>query len=73
MSARAAVLEGSYEIGRSFPTSIEIVVPVAAETGAEPGLRRISGRVRYQGCTENACLPPAEARVDVDLEITEEG
>ena len=38
--------------------------------GANPGRRTVSGRVGYQGCTENACLPPAETGVEVDLKIT---
>ena len=48
---------------------IEIDVPVRVETGAIPGRRTVSGRVRYQGCTANACLPPAELSVEVDLEV----
>jgi thiol:disulfide interchange protein DsbD len=48
---------------------VEIDVPVAAEAGAKPGRRTVSGRIRYQGCTANACLPPAEMDIAVDLEI----
>lgn len=50
---------------------VEIEVPVLVEAGASPGRRTVSGRVRYQGCTENACLPPAETSVRVSLEIEE--
>lgn len=50
--------------------AVEIDVPVRVEIGANPGRRTVSGRVRYQGCTETACLPPAEMSVQVDLEIT---
>ena len=55
--------------------TFEIDVPVKVEAGANPGRRTVSGRVRYQGCTANACLPPAEVGVEVDLEIAskEEG
>jgi hypothetical protein len=52
--------------------TVEIDVPVQVETGANPGGRTVSGRIRYQGCTPNACLPPAEMDVEVDLEITKE-
>ncbi|HZD18702.1 MAG TPA: OsmC family protein [Actinomycetota bacterium] len=52
---------------------IEIVVPVTVEAGAILGRRTVPGRVRYQGCTATACLPPAELGVSVDLEIVEQG
>jgi DsbC/DsbD-like thiol-disulfide interchange protein len=52
--------------------AVEIVVPVRVEAGTNPGRRTVSGRVRYQGCTVNACLPPAGTDVEVDLEITSE-
>jgi DsbC/DsbD-like thiol-disulfide interchange protein len=50
--------------------TVEIDVPVLVEAGANPGRRTVSGRVRYQGCTANACLPPAKVGIEVDLEIT---
>jgi len=52
--------------------SVEIDVPVLVEGGANPGRRTVSGRVRYQGCPANACLPPAEVSVEVHLEIARE-
>lgn len=52
--------------------SVEIDVPVLVEDGANPGRRTVSGRVRYQGCTANACLPPADVSVEVHLEIARE-
>jgi DsbC/DsbD-like thiol-disulfide interchange protein len=51
--------------------AVEIVVPVEVETGANPGRRTVSGRVRYQGCTQNACLAPAETGVEVHLDVSE--
>jgi hypothetical protein len=52
--------------------SVEIDVPVLVEDGANPGRRTVSRRVRYQGCTANACLPPADVSVEVHLEIARE-
>jgi len=49
--------------------AVELDVPVKVEAGAKAGGRTVSGRIRYQGCTENACLPPAEVGVEVDLEV----
>ena len=49
--------------------TIEIVVPLEVAATACPGPTTISGRVRYQGCTETACLPPTDWPVDVQVEI----
>jgi len=49
--------------------AVEIDVPVQVEAGANPGRRTVFGRVRYQGCTANACLPPTKVGVEVDLEL----
>jgi hypothetical protein len=51
--------------------AVEIVVPVVVETGANPGRRTVFGRVRYQGCTQTACLAPAETGVEVHLDVSE--
>lgn len=52
-----------------YRDSVEIVVPVDVEPTAMPGTMTVSGRVRYQGCTDIACLPPAEHPLEVDLEV----
>ena len=49
--------------------TVEIVATVEVDAGARPGRRTVSGRVRYQGCTQNACLPPAEQAIAVALDI----
>ncbi len=54
---------------RVYRGSFELSAPVEAAAGAEPGVRRIAGRVRYQGCTEAICLMPAEQAVEALLEI----
>jgi len=56
---------------RVYRGRVEIVVPVEVAAGAATGRRRVTGRIRYQGCTANACLPPAEVEVAVDLEVTD--
>lgn len=43
--------------------TLEIIVPVDIRPGAGGGTASISGHVRYQGCTESACLPPIEHRI----------
>jgi DsbC/DsbD-like thiol-disulfide interchange protein len=80
-SAGLALGAATYPVGESerfdwtpvvldvYRGTVEIVVPVQVEAGANPGRRTVSGRVGYQGCTENACLPPAGIGVEVDLEV----
>jgi len=48
---------------------VEVSVPVEVATSARPGLLTLTGRVRYQGCTEYTCLPPVERPVEVHVEI----
>ena len=40
--------------------TVEIIAPVDIRRGAGGGTASISGHVRYQACTESACLPPVE-------------
>jgi hypothetical protein len=53
--------------------TIDVIVPVEVAAGATPTLTTISGRLRYQGCTDTTCLPPAEAPLEVNLAIVGPG
>jgi Disulphide bond corrector protein DsbC len=48
---------------------VEIEVPVAVTTAMASGLVSVSGRLRYQGCTATACLPPRTQAIEVDVPI----
>ena len=53
-----------------YRDTLEIVVPVEIAPNSPVGTTTISGHVRYQGCTETACLPPVEHAVEAQLEVT---
>lgn len=59
MTTATITLEGSTEIGAT----------VEATAVARLGLRKVAGRIRFQGCTENSCLPPAEHAFGVALDV----
>ena len=44
--------------------TVRITVPVRAMADWS-GTSRLTARLRYQGCTESACLPPVELPVEV--------
>lgn len=48
--------------------TVEIVVPVTAS--ATSGTATVTGRLRFQGCTESACLPPTEHPIHARVEVT---
>lgn len=49
--------------------TVDIVIPVEVAASARAGITTIAGRVRYQGCTETACLPPVEESIEAPLVI----
>jgi hypothetical protein len=49
--------------------TVEVVVPIEVATDAPAGPLPIVGRVRFQGCSEYACLPPVERPVEVTLSV----
>ena len=63
------VLDWSPAVLRVYRGSFELAASVEVSAGAAPGSRSISGRVRYQGCTEAHCLMPAEQSVEATLDI----
>lgn len=60
---------------RVFRGTVRVGVLFAALSDAAPGARRVRGRVRYQGCTEALCLPPAERAFETTVTVVaaEEG
>jgi hypothetical protein len=52
-----------------YRDTVEIDVPVAVAADALPGRVTVGGRLRYQGCTATACLPPVEQPVEIEVEI----
>jgi hypothetical protein len=58
--------------GRSIATfrgRTRVVVPLHVEAHAAPGVRTLSGSVRYQACTASRCLMPTTKAVNVRLAI----
>jgi hypothetical protein len=56
---------------RVYRGTVALTAPIQVHTHAWPGARPLSGRVRYQGCTEAVCLPPAEQHFDATLDVVE--
>ncbi len=46
-------------------------VPLAAAPNAIHGAHTLKGRVRFQACNDQICLPPAEVPFEVMVEVTE--
>jgi thiol:disulfide interchange protein DsbD len=57
----------------TYEGEVVIEVPVSAGPDADPGPRRISLVVGYQGCTREICFLPARDTLTVDLEIVAAG
>lgn len=49
--------------------TVDIVTPIEVANEATAGITTIAGHVRYQGCTETACLPPVDEPIEARLEI----
>lgn len=54
---------------RVYEGSVRLEAPVEVEAAAATGLRKVRGRLQYQGCTPTACLMPAAQPVEAELEI----
>ena len=52
-----------------YSGAFEIVAKVKAKLDARAGMNFANAKLRYQACTENACLPPKtiDVRVPFDL------
>ncbi|MBI4906878.1 MAG: hypothetical protein HY820_24835 [Acidobacteria bacterium] len=52
-----------------FSGDFDIVTRFKAPAGASPGMQVISGKLRYQACTDKECFPPrtVEVRLPVDI------
>jgi peroxiredoxin len=53
----------------TFAGEVEVKVPVEVAADAEPGVRRLRGRVRYQACTETRCLFPVSREFEVVVAV----
>lgn len=70
-----------YPAGKSMKFSFEdqpllvydgvttVVLPVAADAAATPGVYTLTGEVAYQACDDQVCLPPARAPYTVQVTI----
>lgn len=47
----------------------DIVTKLSVPADAPTGLRTLTGKLRYQACSDKLCLPPRTATVRVDLDI----
>jgi DsbC/DsbD-like thiol-disulfide interchange protein len=50
-----------------FSGSITLLSTLAVPDPAPPGLKELSAKLRYQACTEKACLPPVTVDVSVPV------
>lgn len=50
-----------------FSGSITLRSTLAVPDPVPPGLKELNGKLRYQACTEKACLPPVTVDVSVPL------
>ena len=55
-----------------YEGSATIRIRVAASRGAAPGLRALPGRLRYQACSDSACLRPVEIPLDLGVRVAPE-
>jgi hypothetical protein len=49
--------------------TVDIVVPIEIVADAGTGDLTVTGHVRYQACTEAACFPPVEERIEGRVRI----
>jgi len=54
---------------RVYRGTFELRAPIEVSVGAARGRRRVVGRVRYQGCTQTLCYPPAVQEVTASLGV----
>lgn len=50
-----------------FSGSITLRSTLAVPDPVPPGLKELTGKLRYQACTDKACLPPVTVDVSVPL------
>ena len=50
-----------------YTGDFEVVTHFKAK--ASPGVSTITGKLRYQACNDNMCLPPKTLEVKVDVEV----
>ena len=52
-----------------YEGTVMVRVPISIKAGTKPGLRRLSGAVRYQACNDRSCLMPTQARFTADINV----
>lgn len=60
------------ETEASFTYSGMITIPVLLQAPLQPGPARLSLRVRYQQCNDNACFPPGSVTAEAALDVKPE-
>ena len=53
----------------TYDGDIEVKATIAVDAGAKPGDRELKGTVRYQACTQETCLFPANQAFSVLLKL----
>ena len=56
-----------------YTGKIVIFVPVEAKADAKPGATKLTGKVRYQICDNNACYPPENPTFQIETQIVPAG
>ncbi|MDX1933630.1 MAG: protein-disulfide reductase DsbD family protein [Capsulimonadales bacterium] len=54
---------------KAYEETITITVPVTVPSNAKPGVVRLSGSLRAQGCNDTTCFPPKTFPIAVRLTI----
>jgi hypothetical protein len=53
----------------TFQGAIRVTVPVRVDPSASPGIRVLSGSVRYQACTATGCLFPVTRAIEAKVRV----
>ncbi len=55
-----------------YEGTVTIVLPLIAAADATPGSRTIAGTLRFQGCNDQVCLPPATVPVRLAITVADD-
>lgn len=55
-----------------YSGTVRLQADIRVAPSAQPGARTIHGKLGYQGCTPNACLPPNAQALDIVVDVATE-
>ena len=56
-----------------YDGTVTIRLPVAVGSGATPGVRTIAGKLRFQACNDQLCLPPSTVEFKLAVDVMAAG